>query len=76
MSKELKRAILIALKEAKISKVEAKALIQSNGKIILDLSTRGAVNNQIQINALERVPFLKPYFQNIISLGNGVKDSF
>ena len=73
MSKDLKRAVLIALKLGEISKVEAKALIRLNGKIILNLSTGGTGKDQAQINTLERVPYLRPYFQNIISLGHGSK---
>lgn len=73
MSKDLKRAVLIALKLGEISKVEAKALIRSNGKIILNLSTGGTGTDQAQINTLERVQSLRPYFQNIIRLGNGSK---
>ena len=72
MSKHLKKAVLIALRQGEISKVEAKTLIQSNGKIILDLSTGGTGTDQAQIKTLERVPYLRPYFQNIISLGNGI----
>ncbi len=71
MSKHLKRAVLIALKQGEISKVEAKDLIRSNGKITLDLSPGGTGTDQAQINILERVPYLRPYFQNIITLGNG-----
>jgi hypothetical protein len=76
MSKHLKRAILQALKQGDISKVEAKSLIRSNDKIILDLSTGGMGTDQAQINTLERVPYLRPYFQIIISLGHGINDSF
>jgi len=76
MSKHLKRAVLIAFKQGEISKVEAKDLIRSNGKIILDLSSDGSGTDQAQINTLERVPYLRPYFQNIISLGNGINDNF
>jgi hypothetical protein len=75
MSKQLKRSLLKALRKGNISKVEAKELIRSNGKIILDLSSDGSGTDQAQINTLERVPYLRPYFQNIISLGNGIKDS-
>lgn len=75
MSKHLKRAVLIALRQGDISKVEAKELIRSNGQIILDLSSEETGTDQAKINTLERVPYLRPYFQNIISLGNGIKDS-
>jgi hypothetical protein len=73
MSKHLKRAVLIALRQGKISKVEAKDLIRSNGKIILDISTGETGMDQAQIKTLERVTYLRPYFQNIITLGNGTK---
>ena len=73
MSKEIKKAVLIALRQGKISKVEAKDLIRSNGRIILDLSSGGTETDQTQINTLERVPYLRPYFQNIITLGNGTE---
>ena len=76
MSKDLKKALLIALKQGDISKVEAKELIRSNGKIILDLSSYGSGTDQAQIEILERAPYLRPYFQNIIRLGNGINDSF
>jgi hypothetical protein len=73
MSKEIKKAVLIALRQGKISKVEAKDLIRSNGRIILDLSSGGTGTDEAQIHTLERVPYLRPYFQNIITLGNGTK---
>lgn len=73
MSKDLKKAVLIALRQGDISKVEAKALIRSIGKIILNLSTGVTGTDQEQIETLERVQSLRPYFQNIIRLGNGSK---
>ncbi|PZX52462.1 hypothetical protein LV84_03468 [Algoriphagus ratkowskyi] len=71
MNNEFKKAVLIALRQREISKVEAKALFRSNGKINLDLSTKSTGTDQSQIKILERVHYLRPYFQNIITLGNG-----
>lgn len=73
MSVELKYAVLKALLRGEISNVEAKSLIQSNGKIILDISISGTETDHSQIDTLNRVPYLRSYFQNIISLGNGSK---
>lgn len=69
MSKHLKRAVLIALKQGEISKVEAKDLIRSNGKIILDLSKDGKPDPIFPI--VQKIPLLKKCFINIITLGNG-----
>lgn len=73
MSKDLKKGVIKALLQGQVSNVEAKALVRSNGKIILDLSTGVVETDKVQVDTLERLPFLKPYFQYIINLGSGVK---
>jgi hypothetical protein len=69
MSKHLKRAVLISLRQGEISKVEAKAIIQANGKIILDLSIDGKPDPIFPI--VQKIPSLKKCFINLITLGNG-----
>ncbi|AEL26869.1 hypothetical protein [Cyclobacterium marinum] len=69
MNKEAKFSILKALKIGLLSKKEARILIRAKGIVKLDLSTNG--NPDPICNILHKVPSMKKYFTNIISLGNG-----
>ena len=72
MNKEAKREILKAIGQKTISKVEAKQLLQTDGIILLELSSEGINPNSIE-SLLEKIPNLKIHFLRKISLGNGKK---
>ena len=73
MNKEVKKAILKAIGKGLISKVEAKYLINTNGKLILNLSNndKGKSNFEMINEILDKFPQLKKHFLNIIDLGKG-----
>lgn len=73
MNKEAKKVFLNALIGGHISKVEAKYLINTNGKLILNLSNNdlGKRNFEMINEILDKFPQLKKHFLNIIDLGKG-----
>jgi hypothetical protein len=72
MSKEAKMEMLKALGKGIISMVEANLLFQSNGKIILDLSSESLTPDPIH-SIIEKIPEAKKHFITVISLGNGTR---
>jgi len=72
MNKEAKKEILKAIGQKAVSKVEARQLLQSDGIILLDLSSQG-INPTPTDSLLEKVPNLKIYFTRKISIGHGKK---
>lgn len=74
MNREAKKEILRALSHGHISRMEAKKLILSDGRMVLNLSKSGGEEISEEINKIiKRIPAIKYYFQRIISLGNGIK---
>lgn len=74
MNRQVKKGILTALSNGSISKVEAMELLRSDGKIILDLSSKAISPNPME-SIIEKIPELKNHFIRIISLGHGINRS-
>lgn len=72
MNKEAKKEVLKAIGQKTISKVEARQLLQTDGIILLDLSSQGINPSPIE-SLLEKIPNLKIQFSRKISLGHGKK---
>lgn len=72
MNRDAKIEILKAIGQNLVSKVEARQLLQSDGIILLDLSSQG-INPSPNESLLEKIPNLKIHFSRKISLGHGKK---